>query len=134
MMNSTTSIASIIDSDNAYALRAAIADAARGLALRHGYALAAFCRAETGDDGAALLWAALDMLADGDVHPAAAPLRDLAALLDLGARRPRKKALLQFASLIRRVEALADTEIVAVLAEHIDDQPQVQDDAKARAA
>lgn len=119
---------------NPYTLCSAIADAARGLALRHGNALAAFCCADAGDEGAALLRAALDMLADGEFHPAAAPLRAVTAMLALSARRPRTKAMRELALLVRRVEALSDVEIIAVFTDRIDDQSRAQDDAKARAA
>lgn len=122
---------SIPDQDPAR-LRAAIADAARGFAVRHGDACAALCRAQEGETGAAVAWATLDMLADGAIHPAAVPLREVAALLDAHPRRGAARRA--FRALGAMVEKLADAELSTVFAATACDQSSLPDATRRSAA
>ncbi|SEB02210.1 hypothetical protein SAMN05444370_13114 [Rubrimonas cliftonensis] len=131
---SNTSLISITSApaDDPARLRAAIADAARAFALRHGDACAILCRARAGEAGAAVAWAALDMLADGAIHPAAAPLAEVAALLDA---HPRPGAARRaFRALVALTETLADAELTTICAATGADQTSPSDAGQPRAA
>lgn len=132
-MSKTSSMATATaPADDPARLRAEIADAARAFAVRHGDACATLCRLQAGEAGAAVSWAALDMLADGAIHPAAAPLAEVVALLDAHSRPSAARRA--FRTLVAMVETLADAELATVYAATAADQSSVADGIQPRAA
>jgi hypothetical protein len=97
---------------------------AREVALRHPQALALACTRAGGDDAAAMAWAWIDMIRDGDIDLRATPVAEIVELLGIRPGEtggPLQRRLAQLAMIL---EAIADEEIFAHAVDIVDADAQ----------